>query len=142
MILPDVNLLLYAHNAGSREHQRARMWLEAAISGSEKIGFSWEILLGFLRIASTPKLFAMPRQVDDIVVVVDDWLRRDNVVLVTPGDRHWEILNDLLSKSQARGPLIMDAHLAALAIEHGATLCTNDRDFLRFPGLRVEFPLQ
>jgi hypothetical protein len=80
--------------------------------------------------------------VEEAAVIVSGWKLLDNVVLVSPTERHWDILNDLLQKSQARGPLIMDAHLAALAIEHGATLCTNDRDFLRFPGLKVEFPLQ
>ena len=74
--------------------------------------------------------------------IVDGWMEFPNVVLIAPTERHWMILSDLLPKSQARGALIMDAHLAALAIEHGATLCTNDRDFLRFPGLKVEFPLQ
>jgi toxin-antitoxin system PIN domain toxin len=142
VILLDVNLLLYAHNSGAREHKRAATWLEAAISGTEMIGLSWETILGFLRIATTPKLFAMPREIDEIIQIVDAWLVQENVVLVTPGDRHWPIFRDLLPKSQARGPLIMDAHLAALAIEHGATLCTNDRDFMRFPGLKVEFPLQ
>jgi uncharacterized protein len=83
-----------------------------------------------------------PLQLDEAIVIVGTWLARDNVVILAPTDRHWRILSDLLPKSQARGPLIMDAHLAALAIEHGATLCTNDRDFLRFPGLKVEFPLQ
>lgn len=84
----------------------------------------------------------MPREVEEMLVIVDRWLSRDNVLLVTPGHRHWPILRELLPSSRARGPLIMDAHIAALAIEHGATLCTNDRDFLRFPGLKLEFPLQ
>ncbi len=74
--------------------------------------------------------------------IVTGWVALPNVVLVSPAEQHWAILSDLLSKSRSRGSLIMDAHLAALAIEHGATLCTNDRDFLRFPGLKVEFPLQ
>ncbi len=142
MTLPDVNLLLYAHNAGAREHNQAVTWLEGAISGNETFGLAWETILGFIRIATTPKLFAMPREMDEIVNIVDGWLTRTNIVLVTPGDQHWRIFRDLLPVSRARGPLIMDAHLAALAIEHGATLCTNDRDFLRFPGLKVEFPLQ
>jgi predicted nucleic acid-binding protein len=79
---------------------------------------------------------------EEAASIVDGWISLSNVVLTSPTERHWRILSDLLPKSQARGPLIMDAHLAALAIEHGATLCTNDRDFLRFPGLKVEFPLQ
>lgn len=142
MILPDVNLLLYAHNSDAPEHPGTIRWLQNAIFGKERFGLSWEIVLGFIRIASTPRLFANPPAVDEIVTVVDNWLARSNVVLLVPGDRHWSIFKDLLPQSRARGPLIMDAHLAALAIEHGATFCTNDRDFLRFPGLKVEFPLQ
>ena len=142
MILPDVNLLLYAHNSTAREHAQALRWLRSATSGLEPFALSWEIILGFIRIASTPKLFSRPKEVEYLVTIVDEWLSSANVVLLTPGDRHWSIFKDLLPKSRARGPLIMDAHLAALAIEHGATLCTNDRDFLRFPGLKVEFPLQ
>jgi uncharacterized protein len=104
--------------------------------------FSWETVLGFIRIATTLKLFARPLELDEALRIATDWLAQDNVIIVSPGDQYWAILSSLLEKSQARGPLIMDAHLAALAMEHGATLCTNDRDFLRFPGLRVEFPLQ
>jgi len=84
----------------------------------------------------------MPLELDEAIEIVGVWLARDNVVIVDPTERHWGILSALLPKSRARGSLIMDAHLAALAIEHGATLCTNDRDFLRFPRLKVEFPLQ
>jgi predicted nucleic acid-binding protein len=78
----------------------------------------------------------------ETISIVNDWLRAPCVVIVAPTERHWAVLSDLLQKSQSSGALIMDGHLAALAIEHGATLCTNDRDFLRFPGLKVEFPLQ
>jgi len=74
--------------------------------------------------------------------IVSDWLSRPNVTIIGPTERHWQIFSKLLPRSRVRGSLIMDAHLAALAIEHGATLCTNDRDFARFPGLRVEYPLQ
>jgi hypothetical protein len=142
VILLDVNLLLYAHNTSAREHAVAAPWLKEALSGPKTVGFSWQTILGFLRLATTPKLFARPLELDEALGTVGAWLARDNVEIVDPTDRHWRILSELLPKSQARGPLIMDAHLAALAIEHGATLCTNDRDFLRFPGLKVEFPLQ
>jgi uncharacterized protein len=98
--------------------------------------------LAFLRIATSRRVESAPLETDQATSVVARWISLPNVVLVSPTARHWAILSDLLTKSQARGPLIMDAHLAALAIEHGATPCTNDRDFLRFPGLKVEFPLQ
>jgi len=142
VILLDVNLLLYAHNAGAREHARAAPWLKGVFTGDETVAFSWETILGFLRLATAPKLFARPLELDEAVGIIGDWLDLDNVVIVGPHERHWQILRGLLPDSRSRGSLIMDAHLAALAIEHGATLCTNDRDFLRFPGLKVEFPLQ
>lgn len=84
----------------------------------------------------------MPYDLGQATEIVSGWLVRSNVLIVSPTDRHWSILSDFLPKNRVRGSLIVDAHLAALAIEHGATLCTNDRDFLRFPGLKVEFPLQ
>jgi hypothetical protein len=87
-------------------------------------------------------MLAEPYQLDEAVLIVSDWLAQSNVIVVHPTDRHWRILSNFLPKSRIRGSLIMDAHLAALAIEHGATLCTNDRDFARFPGLKVEYPLQ
>jgi toxin-antitoxin system PIN domain toxin len=142
VILLDVNLLLYAHNTGSREHAGAASWLRKMISGPETVALSWDTILAFLRLATTPKLFARPLELDEAISIVGVWLDRDNVVMVGPSGRHWEILKKLLANLRPRGSLIMDAHLAALAIEHGATLCTNDRDFLRFPGLKVEFPLQ
>jgi uncharacterized protein len=142
VILLDVNLLLYAHNAGAREHSRAAPWLKTMLSGDETVAFSWETILGFLRLATAPRLFVRPLELDEAVGLVGIWLALDNVVMIDPHERHWQILKGLLPGGRARGSLIMDAHLAALAIEHGATLCTNDRDFLRFPGLKVEFPLQ
>jgi toxin-antitoxin system PIN domain toxin len=142
VILVDVNLLLYAHNTGSREHAAAAPWLRKMILGHEAVAFSWDTILGFLRLATAPRLFTRPFELDEAMSIVGVWLARDNVVIVGPSARHWQILKELLPNSRPRGSLIMDAHLAALAVEHGATLCTNDRDFLRFPGLKVEFPLQ
>ena len=110
--------------------------------GQVKIGLSWDTILAFLRVSTTPRIFAEPLDVDAAAAIVSDWLRRPSVSVVSPTERHWEIFSKLLPRSRVRGSLIMDAHLAALAIEHGATLCTNDRDFARFPGLRVEYPLQ
>lgn len=142
MILLDANLLLYAYDSAAIAYPRAQSWLERRFSGTENIGLSWVTILAFLRISTSRRYESSPMSVEEAAVIVSGWKLLDNVVLVSPTERHWDILNDLLQKSQARGPLIMDAHLAALAIEHGATLCTNDRDFLRFPGLKVEFPLQ
>ena len=142
MKLVDLNLLLYAYNSTAREHKDATAWLSDLFAGRETIGLPWVTLLGFLRIATSPKILANPRDLEQATVIVSDWLSRSNVSIVSPTDRHWQILSGLLPKHHIRGSLITDAHLAALAIENGATLCTNDRDFLRFPGLKVEFPLQ
>ena len=142
MKLVDLNLLLYAYNSAAREHRAASSWLNKLLAGHETLGLSWVIVLGFLRIATAPKILANPKDLGEAAEIVSDWLYRENVSIISPTDRHWPVLRDLLPKNRVRGSLIIDAHLAALAIEHGATLCTNDRDFLRFPGLKVEFPLQ
>jgi toxin-antitoxin system PIN domain toxin len=140
--LVDLNLLLYAYNSTAREHKDAAVWLSGLFAGRETIGLAWVTLLGFLRIATAPKILNNPRDLDQAMVIVSDWLSRSNVSIVSPTERHWQLLSGLLPKHRIRGSLITDAHIAALAIENGATLCTNDRDFLRFPGLKVEFPLQ
>lgn len=98
--------------------------------------------MAFLRIVTDPKIVTKPYELPEAIGIVSGWLDRTNVAVLTPTEQHWRVLSGLLPKSRVRGSLIMDAHLAALAIEHGATLCTNDRDFARFPGLRVEYPLQ
>ena len=142
MILLDANLLLYAYDSVAREHVRAKAWLERQLSSKETVGLTWVTILAFLRIATSRRYESRPLTTDEAASIVDRWLSLSNVTVVSPTERHWRVLSDLLPKSQARGLLIMDAHLAALAVEHGATLCTNDRGFLRFPGLKVEFPLQ
>jgi toxin-antitoxin system PIN domain toxin len=125
-----------------KEYKATSSWLAGLFAGHETVGLSWVTLLGFLRIATSPKILAMPYDLGQATEIVSAWLARSNVLIVSPTDRHWSILSDFLPRHRVRGSLIMDAHLAALAIEHGATLCTNDRDFLRFAGLKVEFPLQ
>ena len=142
MKLVDLNLLLYAHHAAAKEHRAALAWLSDLFTSQETIGFSWVTVLGFLRIATHPKILTRPYDLGEATEIVSDWLIRSNVSIVSPTERHWPILSAFLPKHRVRGSLIVDAHLAALAIEHGATLCTNDRDFMRFPGLKVEFPLQ
>ncbi len=142
MILIDANLLLYAYNASSEHHERARDWLEHVFSGSEPAGLAWITILAFLRIATNTRAFDFPLTPEEAVSIVSEWLVRPMVTLVEPGLRHWEILSGLLSKAHVRGPLVMDAYLAALALEHGLLLCSNDRDFALFPGLRVTNPLE
>jgi hypothetical protein len=141
MILVDANLLLYAHDPSSPHHRAARGWLETAVSNRESVGLTWMTLLAFVRIGTSPRPLEHPLSTAEAVAIVSRWLQHPSVTIVNPGERHWEILCDLMTKGQAHGPLIMDAHLAALAIEHGATLATTDRDFTRFPGLRILNPL-
>ena len=140
MILVDANLLIYAHDSASAHHELAA-WLETTFSGSEQIGLTWMVVLAFVRITTSPRPLDHPFSSAEAVEIVAGWLERPTVALVHPGERHWEILRSLLEEGQAPGPLVMDAHLAALAIEHGATLATTDKDFTRFPGLRVFNPL-
>jgi toxin-antitoxin system PIN domain toxin len=141
VILVDANLAIYAYDRTSSRHEGARRWFEAALSGDEEVRFSLVTLLAFLRIMTNPAIFRQPARPADAIAIVRTWLARPNVKLATPTDRHWELLAEVASKGQARGPLLMDAHLAALAMEHGATLATTDRDFARFAGLRFHDPL-
>lgn len=140
MILVDSNLLIYAYDRSSRFHRPAREWLEAVLSGVEPVCLSWQVVLAFLRVTTHPRIFERPLLLEDAVGIVESWFATPTVRLLQPTARHWPILSQLLPKAQARGPLVMDAHLAALAIQHGATLYTVDRDFRRFPGLRTEDP--
>ena len=140
MILIDVNLLLYAYDKSSTHHSVARRWLEDTLSGNEQIRLDWTTILAFIRIATHPRI-AQAIALPEAILIVNEWLALPNLSLLAPGNQHWQILASLLSESQARGPLAMDAYLAALAIEHGATLYTNDRDFTRFPRLKYVNPL-
>jgi uncharacterized protein len=141
MTLIDANILLYAYDPSSSHHQAARDWLEAIFSAPEPVALTWVTLLAFLRIGTSPRAVEHPLSVNEATAIIEEWLERPMVTLLNPGERHWEILRQLMDKGQARGNLIMDAHLGALAIEHGATLATCDRDFARFPGLKFLNPL-
>ena len=141
MILIDANLLLYASDTASIHHEPARRWLETTLSEAEPVGLAWAALLAFLRVGTNPRLRKDAFTIEEAAAIVVDWLDRPMVTVVNPGERHWEILRDMMTKGQARGPLVTDAHLAALAIEHGAVLATSDRDFARFPGLKFFNPL-
>ena len=137
----DLNLLLYAVNRDSPHHGRAKTWLERTLGGNEPAGLPWVVVLGFLRLATSPRVFPQPLAPHQATAVVDGWLARPAVVTLAPGDEHWRILRDLLAGSGAAGNLTTDAHLAALAIEHGAELCSTDGDFARFRQLRWVNPL-
>lgn len=142
MTLVDSNLLLYAYVPFSKHHEAARAWLEARFSESEPLGLPWVSILAFVRVSTNSRILDRPLSIDEAIKIVSAWLARPNVNVLNPGERHWEILQNLLVEGQAAGPLATDAHLAALAIEHGATLASADRDFSRFPGLKLLNPLK
>lgn len=141
MILVDVNVALYAYDVASPWNSRARPWLEAAVGGATEVRFGLQSILAFIRISTSPAVFETPLEPREATAIAVSWLDHPNVGLASPGDRHWAILADLAEAGQVRGAGMMDAHLAALAIEHGATLATTDRGFARFPGLRFENPI-
>ncbi len=141
MIVPDVNLLLYAKNRDMPQHERADHWLKAIMGGDEPIGFSWFVLVGFVRIATNPRVYRRPMTVSEAMSIVDGWLSNRLVSIIEPTPSHWEILRALLRESGTAGNLTNDAHLAALCIERGATLHSADGDFSRYRGLRWVNPL-
>ncbi len=142
MILVDANLLIYAHHQASEFHARARAWFEDALRGREDIAIAWMSVLAFLRITTNRHIFAHAFSMAEAEKIVAEWMGHPAISMVSTGDRHWEILSRMLLVGQAGSELVSDAHLAALAIEHGAVVCTTDRDFARFPGLRWRNPLQ
>jgi toxin-antitoxin system PIN domain toxin len=141
VILPDVNLLLYAELASFPEHAAARAWWEDALSGTEEVLLALPSLYGFVRVATNRRVFDPPLDVEDALARVSGWLAQPNARVVLPGPRHLEIAFGLLRAAGAAGNLTTDAQLAAIAIESGATLCSNDTDFARFAGLSWTNPL-
>jgi len=140
MIVCDVNVLLYAYDAQSTLHEPCRKWLGLALNGTEQVGLPWQSLLGFVRIATNARAYLRPMTGAQACAVVSAWLERPQVSIPSPGERYWGILQAQLQVARATGPMVSDAALAALAIEQGATLCTTDRDFRRFDGLKLYDP--
>ena len=141
MILVDANLLVYARVASMAQHSPARRWLDERLNGAASVGLPWPSLLSFVRLVSNARIFSKPEAVPAAWQQVEAWLDCPNVWVPSPTERHREVLGPLLSAATSRANLIPDAHLAALAIEHGLTLYSTDGDFARFPGLRWENPL-
>lgn len=141
MIILDANVLLYAYHSGSQHHESCRAWLEAVLNGSEQVGLPWQTILAFIRIATNPRAFQRPLRTADAIEIVETWLACPPVMVVGPADHYWPLLKQQLTDAQVSGPLVTDAALASLAIEHGAVLCTTDRDFARFRGLKLLDPL-
>jgi toxin-antitoxin system PIN domain toxin len=141
VIILDANILVYAHNADAPEHARARRWLEELFARPEQVGLPWPTLWAYLRILTNRRLpSAVPAPL--AFQAIRNMLARPRATTVEPGPRHAAILEEMVVEGQAAGPLITDAVLAALAIEHGATLASTDRDFARFTGLRWINPLK
>ncbi|HEY7163295.1 MAG TPA: type II toxin-antitoxin system VapC family toxin [Candidatus Binatia bacterium] len=141
MILLDANLLVYAHLASFQQHEAARPWLDAQLNGNSPVGLLWDSLLTFLRLVTNPRLFERPETILDAWKQVENWLDCETVWIPEPTERHREVLGSLLGGSGIQANLVPDAHLAALVIEHGLTVCSNDRDFGRFKNLRWQNPL-
>ena len=140
MILVDASLLLYAYDPRAPQHDASRQWLEATLSGPELVRFAWLTLWAFLRISTNSRVYEHPLSIDEAAGAVASWLAQPNAAILEPDERHWELLAGLLRDGQATGPLVMDAVLAAIALEHGATLWTTDQDFSRFPALKRANP--
>jgi hypothetical protein len=141
MIVVDINLLLYAYDGRAAMHDQARLWWQSVISGPELIGLPWQTIHGFLRISTDTRISGNQVTMESSLALVEQWMNLPHVRILTPGERHWSILRRMLLEGQARGPMTTDAQLAAMTIEYGGILYTNDRDFARFPGLQWINPL-
>ena len=142
MILPDINLLVYAYNSDAPFHAPARSWWQACLNGRGTVGLPWIAMLGFIRLMSSPAVCTAPMAPAEAVGHAASWLERPQVQIVVPGPRHLAILADIMAGARVSSRLTTDAHLAALAIETQAELHSNDLDFARFPGLRWRNPLE
>ena len=141
MILLDVNVLVYAFHEGAPDHERFHEWLMAAVTSDEPVGLSDLALSGFVRIATHPRIFDPPAPIGEALGFAAALRAQPNSVAVMPGPRHWDIFERQCRDAGAKGNLVPDAYLAALAIESGSEWITTDRDFSRFPGLKWRHPL-
>lgn len=141
MILVDANILLYAEDQLSPHHDQARMWWDATLSGASPVCLCWTVLAAFIRIGTNPRVFEQPLSLEQATSRVQGWLDQPCTRMVTPTERHWEVFQEMLRNGQAVANLVTDAHLAALAVEHGCELISTDADFSRFRGVRWRNPL-
>lgn len=141
MILVDANLLIYGHVSSFPQHKSARAWLDAQLSGNALVGLPWHSLLAFLRITTNPRVFQRPETMADAWEQVEEWLDCELTWVPEPTERHRTVLGSLLAGAGIQANLVLDAHLAALALEYGLLLCSTDGDFARFPNLRWQNPL-
>lgn len=141
MIIPDVNILIRAHRPDTPRHGEFRHWLEAALNGAAPVGIPNLVLSGFIRVSTHPRVFEDPTSLGDALAFCEAVRRAPSAVPLNPGPRHWRIFQALCAEAEARGNLVPDAYLAAIAIENSAEWISSDRDFARFPGLRWRHPL-
>ena len=141
MILVDANLLLYAEDSLSRFHQPAREWWDEQLSGSRTVCLCWQVINAFIRISTHPKLFQTPLSLKEANATVNGWMQQPCVRLIHATDEHWHYFQKMLINCQAKGNLVSDAHLAALAMEHYCVMCSPDKDFALFEGLNWENPI-
>jgi toxin-antitoxin system PIN domain toxin len=141
VILVDANLLIYAIDADSPHHARAQAWFEELLSSTTSVALAWVVILAFLRITTRPGITRRPLTVDGALAFIDEWLAQPNVRALGPTEHHWPILRNLLKTTGTAGNLVPDAHLAALAVEHGYAIYSTDHDFKRFPGVEHVNPL-
>jgi uncharacterized protein len=142
VIVLDVNLLLYAYSESATLHREAADWLERQLQASEVVALPWHTTMGFLRLSTDPRMYREPYSMEEASLIIEELFRRANVASLAPGTDHWTIFRGLVRSAQVRSKHVSDAHLAAMTIEHGATLHTTDRDFARFPGLKWKNPLE
>ncbi|MEW6428250.1 MAG: type II toxin-antitoxin system VapC family toxin [Thermodesulfobacteriota bacterium] len=141
MKLVDLNLLLYAINRDAPLHVMARKWWEELLSANEPVALAWPVILGFIRISTNARILPRPLSVQQAMSLMDEWLHHPPVTTLAPTENHWQIFSEIIATVGRAGNLTTDAHLAALAVEHGATLCSTDNDFGRFPLVRWINPL-
>jgi hypothetical protein len=141
VIVLDANVLLYAYNRNAPQYAAASAWLTRQFRGMESVGIPWTTLWAFLRVSTNKKMWPNPKSTEEAFDAVRDWLEQPVVILLNPGPRHAELLQDMVSSQRAISPMVSDAALAALTIENGAVLASTDRDFSRFPNLRCIDPL-
>lgn len=141
MILVDANILLYAEDSLSLRHREARVWWDHQLSGTDPVCLCWTVVSAFIRISTNPRAFERPNSLEQSLARVRSWLDQPCVRIVQPTERHWAVFEQMLTDGQAIANLVTDAHLAALAIEHGCELASTDADFARFPTLKWKNPL-
>jgi toxin-antitoxin system PIN domain toxin len=142
MILVDTNILLYAEDSLSPLHEDARQWWDTQLSGESPVCLCWSVLSSFLRISTNRQIFKTPLTLNQAIIRVQSWIDQPCVRLINPTESHWQIFQTMLLEGQAKANLVGDAHLAALAIEHGCLLYSTDSDFSRFPKLKWKNPLK